>query len=261
MHLLIDQGNSAVKWQIVSSDKIVAAGRAPLANYASVLECDLAPHRGDIARAWVSSVAGAVERDKLAHILSSQLFRAAVHFAEVLPELAGLRPAYAELSRLGVDRWLAMLALHLGSPGLEHKDKLVISLGTAITVDKLGADGRHLGGQIAPGWSTLTAILTEKTANIRTKPMPFADAWAAGALLGDSTDACVALGVSAMLRFYIEGLVDALAPSGSSAVVLCGGDASSVAAALSSSYLVCVRESLVLDGLALLAGFDKSGSS
>jgi type III pantothenate kinase len=59
---------------------------------------------------------------------------------------AGVRIAYADPARLGVDRFLALLAAHAQGDG----DALVVGVGTALTVDLLARDGRHLGGRIAP---------------------------------------------------------------------------------------------------------------
>ena len=69
-----------------------------------------------------------------------------ISIARTQPALAGVRIAYAQPYRLGVDRFLALLAAHARAP----QAWLVVGVGTALTIDLLGADGRHHGGRIAP---------------------------------------------------------------------------------------------------------------
>jgi type III pantothenate kinase len=56
-----------------------------------------------------------------------------------------LQVAYPAPSQLGVDRFLAMLAVSDAA-----EPCILISFGSALTVDVLDADGRHRGGVIAP---------------------------------------------------------------------------------------------------------------
>jgi len=58
----------------------------------------------------------------------------------------GVRIAYAQPQRLGVDRFLALLAARARGP----QPWLVVGVGTALTIDLLDVDGLHRGGRIAP---------------------------------------------------------------------------------------------------------------
>lgn len=58
--------------------------------------------------------------------------------------------AYQEFQRLGVDRWLTLLAAH----EITEQGAIIIDAGSAITIDLLTADGHHLGGGILPGFNT-----------------------------------------------------------------------------------------------------------
>ena len=62
----------------------------------------------------------------------------------------GVVNGYAEPARLGSDRWMALL----GASAISETDCMVIDAGSAITVDLLRAEGRHLGGAILPGFNT-----------------------------------------------------------------------------------------------------------
>src|SRR3546814_17254315 len=79
----------------------------------------------------------------------------------------GLRNAYREPERLGVDRWLAMIAAwhtHRGAA-------CIANAGTALTVDVIDAQGQHLGGIIAAGRAEQqSAILGPPRFDVRTTP-------------------------------------------------------------------------------------------
>ena len=66
--------------------------------------------------------------------------------------------------RLGVDRFLGLVALHAVEPG----PCVLASCGTALTLDALAADGSHLGGLIAPSPPLMRDALTGATARLST---------------------------------------------------------------------------------------------
>src|SRR5690606_27148505 len=94
--------------------------------------------------AWLASVGPAALRAALLQVLVPRSAR--VVEVRVEREMAGVRIGYADASRLGVDRALAMVAARGRVPG----PVLVVGVGTALTVDLLDADGVHRGGCIAP---------------------------------------------------------------------------------------------------------------
>lgn len=97
-----------------------------------------------IDTAFVCSVAASTLTLSLLDALTQRCGRIAV--ARTQSRLAGVRIAYDQPGRLGVDRFLALLAAHARAP----HPWLVVGVGTALTIDLLGADGRHRGGRIAP---------------------------------------------------------------------------------------------------------------
>jgi type III pantothenate kinase len=58
--------------------------------------------------------------------------------------------AYQQPARMGSDRWFALL----GTADSVAGDAIIVDAGTAITVDLLKSDGRHLGGAIIAGFHT-----------------------------------------------------------------------------------------------------------
>lgn len=86
----------------------------------------------------------------------------APEFAVVTAERGGVRCAYTEPGRLGVDRWIGVLAVADG----EH-DYCVVDCGTATTIDLVSQANEHLGGFILPGLSMLADSLTRNTQRVR----------------------------------------------------------------------------------------------
>jgi len=76
--------------------------------------------------------------------------------------LAGVRIAYAQPYRLGVDRFLALLAAHARAP----QAWLVVGVGTALTIDLIAADGRHYGGRIAPSPTLMREALHARASQL-----------------------------------------------------------------------------------------------
>ncbi|HEX5314875.1 MAG TPA: type III pantothenate kinase, partial [Gammaproteobacteria bacterium] len=74
-------------------------------------------------------------------------------------EACGVRNAYAEPARLGIDRWAAMIAAYRAHGGAV----LLADCGTAVTVDYVAGEGRHVGGLIAPGIGLMRKALASGT--------------------------------------------------------------------------------------------------
>ena len=76
-------------------------------------------------------------------------FAVSVRQAHAAEELAGVRNGYRDYQRLGLDRWLALVAGYKLAGG----GCLVIDLGTAVTSDLVSAEGNNLQGD-RDGWRT-----------------------------------------------------------------------------------------------------------
>ena len=112
------------------------------------------PAQFDVA--YVASVANPVLTTALLDALTQRCTRIARVRTQAAS--AGVRIAYAEPQRLGVDRFLALLAAHARAP----EPWLVVGVGTALTIDLLGADGRHHGGRIAPSPTLMREALHQR---------------------------------------------------------------------------------------------------
>jgi type III pantothenate kinase len=80
----------------------------------------------------------------------------------------GVTNSYDHPSRLGVDRWVALIAArHRVLARGPARPALVVMVGTAVTVDALDATGRFLGGLILPGFGLMLRALEMGTAGLK----------------------------------------------------------------------------------------------
>lgn len=141
---LFDLGNSRLKAAPIrgrAHGDVVAIAHGGDASVFAQLSAD-----GDVA--YLSSVATPTLTTALLDVLAQRFRRICI--ARTQAAFGGVRIAYAEPARLGVDRFLALLGAHArGGPAL------VVAVGTALTIDLLDVDGRHHGGRIAPSPSLM----------------------------------------------------------------------------------------------------------
>ncbi len=248
MQVLVDIGNTRIKWAEVEDGRLANVGNAvhrdsreaALARFAAAL-----PKR--VTRVIVANVAGAAIGRELTELLRNRA-RIKPEFVVVRAEQFGVRCAYADPSRLGVDRWIAVLAAHHRAPGAA----CAIDAGTAVTFDAVDARGKHLGGLILPGPGLLAATLDRNTNAIGATQPPGVRPRGLD-LLGKSTDAAVGNGAMLALTGALERAIAAVEGSLKERpkVYLTGGDADTLRGWLESD--VDLRRDLVLEGLALFA--------
>ena len=70
---------------------------------------------------------------------------------------------YRDPERLGVDRWLALIAARERS----KQPTVIVDAGSACTIDLLDSEGRHLGGYILPGLTAMGEALVRGTHQIQ----------------------------------------------------------------------------------------------
>ena len=211
--LLLDAGNTRIKW-IFAED----LGRMPASAWTDGDAWPPAWSERPIAAIWLSSVrAEAVDADLCQRLY--ERYGYVVRRAHSTASACGVVNAYRQPERLGVDRWLALLAA-AARPGAA----LVIDAGTALTIDALDAQGRHLGGRILPGQRLMIDALHRHTAQVRVATrlaLPLVAGFA------DHTEAAVLQGVSsaqrgAVLLAYEQ--MRSLCPEQELRVLLTGGD-------------------------------------
>jgi type III pantothenate kinase len=155
--LLIDQGNTRLKWMLARNAELLAesAGQGGFREFVDACKTGSLHKPGSIL---LSSVAGNEAAKELADFCESQwgLNARRLQSAE---QGGDVRSAYAEAGTLGVDRWLAII----GAVGRYGKPVVIWDLGTATTLDAVDETGQHLGGMIYPGPATMLRALTRDT--------------------------------------------------------------------------------------------------
>lgn len=242
--LLADFGNSRCKWGLWRAGRIHETG---VLTHAEAREAGHWAFAAGIERALACSVAGD-DADRAAAAAISAASGVAPEFATTAAESCGVRCGYADPARLGVDRWMAVLAVAAEATG----PALVVDAGTALTIDALADRATHLGGFIVPGAALMRDALTSGTAGIRVDASVEAEA-----RFGDSTSAAVTNGAFVALAGTVQRALALLAETARVAAdtVTCrfsGGDGARLAAALGrdDDY----RPHLVLEGLAAYGG-------
>jgi type III pantothenate kinase len=237
-NLLLDLGNSRLKWAI-DRDGMLDVGAAIGHREDGIGDLSaLFAASEKVESAWLSSTALSLTAVLVTAIESH--YGCSVQTFVAPKEALGIRSAYDEPSRLGADRFLAMVGAR------SHVDGafLIADAGTALTLDMVDRGGQHLGGLIAPGPVLMREALHRGTAGVRTAPAlrvrEFArntdDAvWSGGCL------ACVAL----IEHAWRHG---ALGVGGDVELLLCGG----ATPLLQPQLRIPQRHlpNLVLDGLA-----------
>jgi|GEM_PF-90245 len=275
MRLEVDVGNTRMKWRLVGVDSGVVTGVAPTSSLIcqdalsaafSGLQPYISPSSVDsccressyIKSVYIASVvpSGTASLEEWC----SCIIGVEPLFAVVSAECAGVINGYDEISEMGVDRWLAILSAY---PRLKSRADccgcLVISVGSAMTVDILLSSGEHKGGYIVPGLHMMNNALFKGTGRVKVTDIDYPEDPIAGA----STRQAVSSGLPLMLVGLIQRARDELLSycsldqfscglaTGKAVIYIAGGDGEYIASLLrlySVSNVYAVPD-LVIDGL------------
>lgn len=241
MILLVDIGNTRLKWAQLHAGKLDQTGaiahrdqsieRTLLATWKNLLP----PEK--IYLAVVSS-----KKVKQTLIDVTQQLWPHVTIAEIHTEkyALGVSNAYSKPEKLGVDRWLAMLAAYHHYP----PPFCVIDFGTAITLDVVDQHGSHLGGMIMPGLSLMRHALQQGTESLNN----CSEIYKLG--LADDTEAAIFNGNLSAIKGFIE--LGCTQHNKALQLIVTGGDAEFITATLQLDAIV--DTGLIFKGLTLFSG-------
>ena len=233
MLLLIDAGNTRVKWALAQAGAAaghwLAHGAVPHAALDTLPRAWQGQH---VARVLVSNVAGAALRERLAALLP-----VAPEWFASTASLAGLVNGYRNPAQLGCDRFAAALGARTLEPG---RALVVATCGTATTIDAVSADGVFVGGMILPGLALMAASLARNTAQLP----HIAESGAARAGFADNTDDAILAGCLSAQAGAIERAFGLL---GAELCMLSGGAARYIAPSLAAPHRMV--DNIVLVGL------------
>ena len=241
MNLLLDIGNSRVKWALAQGECLVESGVVRRED--SPRWTDRLP-RDSVDALYVASVAHDSAIEALA--MHARSLGVALHVVRTRARFGDLVNGYREPERLGVDRWMACIGARARARG---QSVLVADVGTALTLDWVDADGAHGGGLITPGVGSMRAAL-RATTQLRPDSLPATDTW-----LARDTDTAIAAGTLRSVISLLDSAATDLAPE---QLLLTGGEAHWVIDRLRAPWVFCPQ--LVIEGLALHAAQSQPGA-
>ncbi|MDR3413080.1 MAG: type III pantothenate kinase [Formivibrio sp.] len=238
MILLLDLGNSRIKWA--------------LADHGAFLVSGVVQDPADLASAWEGLPAASralgcsVSSPEIQAGVAAQIalrWQITVEWLQVLSRQAGVRNRYDEPARLGADRWAALLGARARVP---DRALVVVSAGTALVVDALTADGDFLGGMILPGYRLMKQALASGTARLPVANGHFVP-------FPTSTDDAIETGCLSALSGAISAMAERLASAGQHPIqiLISGGDASLLQPLLNGQ--IAIMDNLALSGLLTVA--------
>ena len=258
---LVDMGNSRLKLAplmptgepgpviVIGNDQadrddalVRALGAHKPADRGDVLSQALSTHHaaGALSLVWLASVAP--EGVTLATVLLLQAAGAEVRRVRTRLECGRLKIAYADPAALGVDRFLSLLA----ASEREDGPWVMVSAGSALTVDVLAREGTHQGGLIAGMPGDMQAALARRFSQL---DVPAGRVRA----LADNTADAIASGSSAAILGLVERTLRLAGRQlGDTPTLLLSGGAAELLADIEHSKIVHAP-TLPLEGLALFA--------
>lgn len=244
MNLLVDIGNTRIKWRCVSFTGMNACSGDLLSNVLTLRSLEEALSCVGFEKIYLSNVG----HDSVVTVFKdyAEKNNLKLHLLEAQKSMSGLSFAYDNIGRLGVDRCLAMIGAFNGV------GVLVIDAGSAITADFIGGQGEHYGGYILPGYEMSRSVLLGKTAKVGV----LADL--GGVMPGQDTESCVSNGFTLLYSSLLERLLNMAQSMGIGRYVVTGGDAK-MFKMLGIENLE-YYENLVLDGLQKYSSSDEGMS-
>ena len=241
----MDVGNSRIKSGVLDGGELRRTGHIAqdrIREKGLTALTTRVPRRVD--EVFVSNVAGTTFATRLSGVVGAHC-DCEVRFARTQRRGWGVTNAYTQPRRMGVDRWVAMV----GAWAELQSACLIVDAGTAVTLDAIDDEGRHLGGQLIAGVATMAGALAAATSDIPpVKPAPARTGHDLG-MFARNTAAAVREGAQNALAGAVDRAIRTLQSNAyDPTIVLTGGDASRMLSTLSETPVH--RPHLVLQGLA-----------
>ncbi|APE07053.1 type III pantothenate kinase [Alteromonas sp. MB-3u-76] len=233
--LLVDVGNTLIKYALLSNVHEEPKASDSLESLFSFVDV-----QKNITHLYIASVRNQDMVDEISTMCAAR--NIAFVEKQTEKEAFGIKNSYANVQKMGVDRWLAMIC----AAEKTKKAFFVMDVGTAITVDFV-VDGQHLGGWIVPGFNVMRDALVASTKKVFANdeiPTSFG--------VGTDTEECVATGCHAAVYGVYLSAVDYISSKQTEFDIILGGGDKKVFAFLESA--VNIRPAhLVVQGLARYA--------
>lgn len=244
MFLLIDIGNTKTKWMLRDQRKIYQEDSFLTED----IDQDHFMFSEKIQKILISNVAS-FEKEAILKIKLKK-FSCPIEFVKPQKKWKHLLNGYQDSSSLGVDRWLSALSV---SNSIQ-KSTVIVSVGTAVTIDYLSFDKKEHqytfeGGVILPGLHLTKNALSQNTAQLKNDEGAFQ-------MPAINTANAIQSGFILSVLGNLKSFYDlALSKSKDLHIILSGGDAQYIYQHLNEDLKshTTIKKDLVLDGLFVLA--------
>ncbi|MEJ2553262.1 MAG: type III pantothenate kinase [Gammaproteobacteria bacterium] len=250
MILLVDIGNSRIKWASLIKKRLEHRGNTTRRKDPTTLAADLEQAWRKVKKPQavvVSSVAGSAYAEALS-AWTTERWQLQPRFVTAERTAFEVTNAYSKPERLGADRWAALIAARRRRAGAAA---CIVDAGTAVTIDVISAQGVHQGGLIIPGLAMMRHALLEQTEEL----LPATEEPVSGdvsLLARDTRDGVNGGTLYALVAVIDRVIADVRTELGTDLTrIITGGDAETLLPLLAGNYHH--HPDLVLEGLAVIA--------
>lgn len=255
MNLLIDIGNSRIKWCLYDSVENEFGLDGVMFHDKSELLALFSEHWGHLDspnRVVISNVSGQQLSESI-NAWVDQAWQIKTEYVKTEAFGFGVSNAYSDCSRLGVDRWMAIIAAWQRF-GDEKEAVCVVDCGTATTIDGISASGQHLGGFIIPGYTIMQEMLINNTSDIEMASKILPRNALPSINFSNTTEGAVNSGCYLAMISMIDRIVTSMQGDDGKQVncIITGGNAELIIGQLTEKFEY--EPKLVMHGLAVFAG-------
>ena len=234
MNLIIDIGNTLVKYAIFNDDKLVELLKTSEVEEEKI---NTLIKEFDVKKIIISSV-----RKEMNWNLDAEV----IHLSHKTNLPINLN--YKTPETLGKDRIANIVAVSEEYP---NKNVIVIDAGTCITYDFINKNKEYIGGRISPGLE-----MRYKSLNEFTELLPKLSVSGESKFIGDDTDSSIFSGVEQGVLAEVNALISGFRKENEDLiVVVTGGDTFFFENALKNS--IFADENLVLKGLNIILKYNE----
>lgn len=245
MKLLIDFGNSRCKWAGLEKENLLNSNVQSYAGKDNEQKVENLIAKLPLQRCQqvhaVSVLGAEFDRKFAEYVYRETAISVTYHYSQ--RDAFGIQLAYKDPDTYGADRYAALVAVHHSGDDA----KIVVDCGTAVTIDAIESNGRHLGGLIIPGVELMCSTLSENTTGI-----PSVDFGNAAEYLNTNTHDAVVSGSTLCLQLGLRSIIAEIEQllASRTSIFITGG-ARAVLAEYCHDRLV-ERPDLVLEGLHIM---------
>tara|TARA_Y100000815_G_scaffold229388_1_gene218748 strand:+ start:117 stop:845 length:729 start_codon:yes stop_codon:yes gene_type:complete len=240
MNLIVDVGNTFVKFAVFNNEKLIHKANFELSEFKNQYK-KLKKEFPNLNQAIISSVGKLSE--KQIQVIKKDIKVVELSSETILP----FKNDYETPNTLGVDR-IALVGASVNK--FPNNNVLIIDAGTCVTYDFITDKNHYLGGAISPGIRLRYKSLNNLTANL-----PLLETAMPKTITGDSTESSIHSGVIMGIIKEIDGVIDQYREKYPDlTVILTGGDANFLSNQLKNS--IFAHSNFLLEGLNFILDYN-----